>query len=78
MRITTNEREQIKIFLWKQPYITISAGLNLDIDDAGNYVCQAEKEGEPILHTNQLKNLGIINPLLILFAPLFSANLPPS
>ena len=33
---------------------------NLDIDDAGNYICEVENEGEPILQTNQLQILGII------------------
>ena len=40
---------------------------NLDIDDAGNYICEVENEGEPILQTNQLQILGKINPLLMLF-----------
>ena len=31
---------------------------NLDIDDAGNYICEVENEGEPILQTNQLQILG--------------------
>jgi len=30
---------------------------NLDIDDAGNYICEVENEGEPILQTNQLQIL---------------------
>ena len=40
---------------------------NLDIDDAGNYICEVENEGEPILQTNQLQILGKINPLLMFF-----------
>ena len=42
---------------------------NLDIDDAGNYICEVENEGEPILQTNQLQILGIngTNRLVILF-----------
>ena len=31
---------------------------NLDIDDAGNYICEVENEGEPILQNNQLQILG--------------------
>ena len=31
---------------------------NLDIDDAGNYICEIEKEGEPTLQTNQLQIPG--------------------
>ena len=34
---------------------------NLDIDDAGNYICEVENEAEPIQQTNQLQILG--NPL---------------
>ena len=42
---------------------------NLDFDDAGNYICEVENEGEPILQTNQLQILGIngTNRLVILF-----------
>ena len=31
---------------------------NLHIDDAGNYFCEVEHEGEPIVQTNQLQVLG--------------------
>ena len=31
---------------------------NLDIDDAGNYICEVEHNGEPIVQTNQLEVLG--------------------
>ena len=31
---------------------------NLHIDDAGNYICEVEHEGEPIIQTNQLQVLG--------------------
>ena len=32
---------------------------NLDIDDAGNYICEVENEGEPIFQKNELQILGI-------------------
>ena len=31
---------------------------NLDIDDAGNYICEVENEAEPIQQTNTLQILG--------------------
>ena len=31
---------------------------NLHIDDAGNYFCEVEHEGEPIVQTNELQVLG--------------------
>ena len=31
---------------------------NLHIDDAGNYICEVEHEGEPIAQINQLEVLG--------------------
>ena len=34
---------------------------NLHIDDAGNYICEVEHEGEPIVQTNQLQVLGKIS-----------------
>ena len=33
---------------------------SLDIDDAGNYICEVENEGDPIQQTNQLQILGEI------------------
>ena len=76
------------MIVWKQPDRIISAGLGmirkdkrmklLGHRDGVNLQITNLDIGEPILHTNQLKILGTINPLLILFAPLFSANLPPS
>ena len=33
---------------------------NLNIDDAGNYICEVESEAEPIQQTNQLQILGKI------------------
>ena len=31
---------------------------NLNVDDAGNYICEVENEAEPIQQTNQLQILG--------------------
>ena len=31
---------------------------NLNVDDAGNYICEVENEAEPIQQSNQLQILG--------------------
>ena len=31
---------------------------HLDMDDAGNYICEVENEAEPIKQTNTLQILG--------------------
>ena len=43
---------------------------NLDVDDAGNYICEVENEAEPIQQTNQLQILGeltfiFLNPTIL-------------
>ena len=55
---------------------------NLNIDDAGNYICEVENDAEPIQQLNQLQILGkiIIGPnlnmhLLIIFYVIFIVNL---
>ena len=46
-------------------------GVNLQIrqlttDDAGNYICEVENTGEPILQTNELQVLGIFTNIFTL------------
>ena len=55
---------------------------NLNIDDAGNYICEVENDAEPIQQLNQLQILGkiIIGPnlnmhLLMISYVLFIVNL---